>query len=209
MAENNRRVCPKCGYRRTENETAPDYECPKCGIVYAKAVLHAAPVERPEPEATDSGASGAKWVKLALTGVAVLGIGYWQMRAKPQPAPAAPVAAAPAPAAAAAPAAKSYASTVEYAQDKVNVQLGDVQGNMVLSKVINNGDRDLSNVFVKVKGLKQWVPDPRFKKEETPEEYEVEMTNGPFPAGSTKESVLKFPQGVQTLVGGVSISNAY
>jgi uncharacterized Tic20 family protein len=28
--------CPKCGHVRTESETAPDWQCPKCGIVYAK-----------------------------------------------------------------------------------------------------------------------------------------------------------------------------
>lgn len=29
--------CIKCGYERQPSDTAPDYECPKCGIVYAKA----------------------------------------------------------------------------------------------------------------------------------------------------------------------------
>ncbi len=28
--------CPKCQYVRTAHETCPNYECPKCGIVYAK-----------------------------------------------------------------------------------------------------------------------------------------------------------------------------
>ena len=28
--------CPKCGHVRSESETAPDWQCPKCGIVYAK-----------------------------------------------------------------------------------------------------------------------------------------------------------------------------
>lgn len=28
--------CPKCGHVRSANETAPDWECPSCGIVYAK-----------------------------------------------------------------------------------------------------------------------------------------------------------------------------
>lgn len=28
--------CPKCQYERTTADTAPDYECPKCHIVYAK-----------------------------------------------------------------------------------------------------------------------------------------------------------------------------
>ena len=30
------KICPKCNYQRQSTDTAPDYECPKCGIVYAK-----------------------------------------------------------------------------------------------------------------------------------------------------------------------------
>lgn len=28
--------CPKCGYERQQDEKTPSYECPSCGIVYAK-----------------------------------------------------------------------------------------------------------------------------------------------------------------------------
>lgn len=28
--------CPKCQYERRATDTAPDYECPSCGVVYAK-----------------------------------------------------------------------------------------------------------------------------------------------------------------------------
>lgn len=28
--------CPKCQYVRVSTDSAPDYECPKCGIIYAK-----------------------------------------------------------------------------------------------------------------------------------------------------------------------------
>lgn len=28
--------CPKCGYIRRPTDSAPDYECPRCGIVYVK-----------------------------------------------------------------------------------------------------------------------------------------------------------------------------
>jgi len=43
--------CPKCAYVRTASETAPDWQCPKCGIVYAKfgqgpPAAAAAPVAR-------------------------------------------------------------------------------------------------------------------------------------------------------------------
>ena len=29
-------TCPKCGYLRSAADTAPDWECPACGIAYAK-----------------------------------------------------------------------------------------------------------------------------------------------------------------------------
>jgi len=28
--------CPKCGYRRKLSDTAPDWQCPSCGVAYAK-----------------------------------------------------------------------------------------------------------------------------------------------------------------------------
>jgi hypothetical protein len=30
------RICPQCGYQRQPKDLAPDYECPRCGIIYAK-----------------------------------------------------------------------------------------------------------------------------------------------------------------------------
>lgn len=30
--------CPKCHHTRTREDTAPDTECPRCGVIYAKAV---------------------------------------------------------------------------------------------------------------------------------------------------------------------------
>jgi hypothetical protein len=40
--------CPKCHYLRTETDTAPDWQCPQCGIAYAKFTQ---PANSPEPEA--------------------------------------------------------------------------------------------------------------------------------------------------------------
>lgn len=28
--------CPKCGYIRKPEDIGPDYECPRCGVIYAK-----------------------------------------------------------------------------------------------------------------------------------------------------------------------------
>lgn len=30
------KICKKCGYQRLSTDTAPDYECPKCGAIYTK-----------------------------------------------------------------------------------------------------------------------------------------------------------------------------
>lgn len=30
-------VCPKCGYVRSPEDAAPESECPRCGVIYAKA----------------------------------------------------------------------------------------------------------------------------------------------------------------------------
>lgn len=35
-------ICPRCGFRRNATHGGPDYECPDCGIVYDKFVLHCA-----------------------------------------------------------------------------------------------------------------------------------------------------------------------
>ncbi len=43
-------VCPKCGYKRTLHEAAPDWQCPSCSIAYEKYValnaMGAKPVSR-------------------------------------------------------------------------------------------------------------------------------------------------------------------
>lgn len=41
-------TCPKCAYVRQPTDTAPDYECPKCGIIYAK-FRASAPLDEPPP----------------------------------------------------------------------------------------------------------------------------------------------------------------
>jgi tRNA(Ile2) C34 agmatinyltransferase TiaS len=37
VSRNMSQECPKCHYVRGATDAAPDYECPRCGIVYAKA----------------------------------------------------------------------------------------------------------------------------------------------------------------------------
>ena len=71
-------VCPKCGHTRQPNETAPDWQCPACGVCYAKvreAAQGAAPPERAVRVVTSSHSSGIPWGKLIL--IAALAWGGW------------------------------------------------------------------------------------------------------------------------------------
>jgi len=43
-------ACVKCGYERQPEDAAPEGECPRCGVIYAKAVVRpAAPVRSYQP----------------------------------------------------------------------------------------------------------------------------------------------------------------
>lgn len=65
-------TCPKCGYVRQASDPAPDYECPKCGVVYSKVVGTVA-ARRASPEAR----KGRRIVLLGLAALIVFGSGYW------------------------------------------------------------------------------------------------------------------------------------
>lgn len=70
-------TCPKCHYTRLPSDTSPDYECPKCGVVYAKAA--ARPVPRPvEREGTPKRGLGLMIAALLL----VAGAGGWWVSSK-------------------------------------------------------------------------------------------------------------------------------
>ena len=48
-------TCPKCSYARQPKDVDPFLECPRCGIVFAKYVMHhQAPAVAPEPPAVDA-----------------------------------------------------------------------------------------------------------------------------------------------------------
>lgn len=51
------RKCNKCGYERKEEEIAPDYECPKCGIIYDKSKLKLKPLKKARPKNTNKPSS--------------------------------------------------------------------------------------------------------------------------------------------------------
>ena len=69
-------TCPKCRYVRTPEETAPDWQCPKCGVAYNKVMNEgdAPPPRRaaaPYRSRTDDGGGWIKWAAMAFV---VLGL---------------------------------------------------------------------------------------------------------------------------------------
>ncbi len=65
--------CPKCGYVRSAAETAPDWQCPSCGVAYAKVAAIAnrdapAPVRRPQ-SASSAGKFASSILLLVAMGV--------------------------------------------------------------------------------------------------------------------------------------------
>ena len=67
--------CPKCGYTRKMGETAPDWQCPSCGVAYAKADTASA-------KAYASAGSGGGGKFLMLLVVVALAGGGWAMLKK-------------------------------------------------------------------------------------------------------------------------------
>jgi glutaredoxin len=76
--------CPRCRYERQSTDTAPEWQCPSCGVAYSKADS-AAPAGhsdvRPGARAEAGGNGGwAKWVVtvLAVAGIYVAFARPWQ-----------------------------------------------------------------------------------------------------------------------------------
>lgn len=125
--------CPKCGHKRRPTDTAPDYECPRCGIVYAKYLeaLH-------EKAAAADRAPAAQQKQGALTpGQTILGLlvgvgAIWYMSQRqeqtaptPPPPKPAPVSAPaqqtrPSPTITTAPAAPKPKTAAQLEEDRVN-----------------------------------------------------------------------------------------
>jgi ribosomal protein L37AE/L43A len=90
------RTCPKCSYRRRPEDTAPAWQCPRCGIAYEKAALPPATARRAEERAErDARAVRARpapsrwpWLFLAAAIGATGWWGYTRWQAK-RAAPAA------------------------------------------------------------------------------------------------------------------------
>jgi glutaredoxin/rubredoxin len=63
-------VCPKCNYVRKQTDEAPDWQCPACQVVYAKAQPHARTLSvRQQKQKTlhsSEGSSFFKWLLLIV-----------------------------------------------------------------------------------------------------------------------------------------------
>ncbi|TFW30196.1 glutaredoxin family protein [Massilia horti] len=100
-------ICPKCRHVRPKHATNPEWQCPACGVCYAK-VRDGQPVDvrRSERHPATESEWGIPWGRLIL--LAVLGWGAWNGYHRLHNSPDRPVAAELSPAAIAA-----LAKTVE------------------------------------------------------------------------------------------------
>jgi TPR repeat protein len=83
------RGCPKCSYRRRPGDTAPPWQCPRCGIVYDKYLTGPAAERAAEqrraprrPEVVIETPRRWPWVVMAVV-VAAAAYGGWQWKRKP------------------------------------------------------------------------------------------------------------------------------
>ena len=71
--------CPKCSYKRQPSDTAPDWQCPSCGIAYAKFGSEA-PVRKTATkvaEADDGIGNRLLYALLGGGGGAIMGGIFW------------------------------------------------------------------------------------------------------------------------------------
>lgn len=68
-------VCAKCRHLRPVDSPAPAWQCPACGVAYAKASVDIAPVGAARPLRTVRTRSGLPWRTLLI--VAAVAAGLW------------------------------------------------------------------------------------------------------------------------------------
>jgi glutaredoxin len=68
-------ICPKCRHLRQPNETVPDWQCPACGVAYAKAgdAGRGVGTASQSYRRLDGNDSGFAWCKLLLLAVVLWG----------------------------------------------------------------------------------------------------------------------------------------
>ena len=72
-------ACPKCNYVRRSSDAAPEWQCPSCGIAYAKwgAANHLVAPPNSGEGAPRSALDGSIWLLIAVNAV-TLGVAHWQ-----------------------------------------------------------------------------------------------------------------------------------
>lgn len=73
--------CPKCGYVRKAEDMAPEWQCPACQVVYAKALANSNLSDYPsstvnQRQTQDQGSSSLPTLKIVVTLALVAFIGY-------------------------------------------------------------------------------------------------------------------------------------
>jgi hypothetical protein len=202
--------CQKCGYLRKDEDTAPESECPKCGVIYAKlqtgataeartslptAVIYNRKPQAPKPVAA-----------YVIAVLALAGIGYGYVSTTGKPSATTPAAVAAAPVVAPEPPPEPYLeNALEYAQSRMSVGLsGEEGGNSFSSrlhvKVVNRGKQEVASLTIRVQGFKGYVMDAATAANKTPEERDIELTGGPYPPDSTREFTMPFPSDLSTIL---------
>ena len=63
--------CPKCGYARKTEEAAPEWQCPSCGVAYAKADAARNGEERARRRESSGSSFAGKFLLVAVFSVAI------------------------------------------------------------------------------------------------------------------------------------------
>jgi TPR repeat protein len=87
------KICPKCAYQRKASDSAPDWQCPSCGIAYAKyvAAQNAAAEAKSARRSTDKAAvavpqaSGSNTKMMVVGGVLAIMVAFAVWKTKHQP----------------------------------------------------------------------------------------------------------------------------
>ena len=71
--------CPKCSYKRQPSDTTPDWQCPSCGIAYAKFTGDFSKVKTVQKVAEPDDGVGNRLIYAFLGGIggAVMGVVLW------------------------------------------------------------------------------------------------------------------------------------
>lgn len=71
-------LCPKCTYKRTAADTAPEWQCPACGVAYSKVMKATVPAPvAPAITSMVEPSRGSNLWRIAIILVAIVVAGWW------------------------------------------------------------------------------------------------------------------------------------